>query len=359
MLQKLSFKEIFLSKNIFLPLSVVLLFSLVVLSSISEDLFYRQALFIALGFVIVLTFRKFDFLPVLRHRWLITGIYAASIFFLVLVLLIGPDIRNVKSWLVLGPIGFQPSEIAKVALILVLSDYFSRRHLSVARWKIIFTSFLFFIVPAVLVAAQPALGSAAVLFVIWFGFLLSSGLPRNRILLFSAAFVVFGILLWNWGLKDYQKDRITHFFYPEKNVLGANYSVVQSKVAIGSAGLWGEGYRQGSQTQLGFLAEPTNDFILAALTEEWGLAGGLLTIGAFFMLMFGIMKTASAAVRNFDKFVCLGTVISLGTQFFLNSGSALGIVPVVGIQFPFLSYGGSSVLTNFFLIAIISSIGKK
>lgn len=358
-LQKLGIVAIPSARNIFLPLSVVLLASLLVLSSISDKFFYKQAGFIALGIAFVFLFRKFDWQGILGYKWFILGLYALSVIFLILVLVIGPNIRNVKSWLVLGPFSFQPAELAKISLILLYAEYFSKKHMSVARWKTIFTSFLFFIAPAVLIAAQPALGSAAVIFGIWLGFLLLSGLPRDKILMALAAFVVIAFLMWNWGLKDFQKLRVIHFFYPEKNVLGANYSVIQSKVAIGSAGFWGKGYGQGSQTQLGFLTEPTNDFVLASLIEEWGVAGGIAVIAAFWALLLGILKIGSATVRNFEKFICLGTVIIFGTQFFMNSGTALGLIPVVGIPFPFLSYGGSSILMGFFLIAIISSIEKR
>lgn len=347
------------AKILFLPLFFVLISSLVVLSSISEKFFYKQAAFVALGIIFVFLFRKFGWQGIANYRWFILGFYALSVFLLVLVLIVGPNIRNVKSWLVLGPFSLQPVELMKISLLLFYAEYFSRRHLSVARWKIILTSFSFFIVPAVLTAMQPALGSTIVLFCIWFGLLLSSGLPRDKIIFALILFIIFAFLIWNWGLKDYQKLRIIHFFYPEKNVLGANYSIIQSKVAIGSAGLFGKGYGQGSQTQLGFLTDPGNDFILAALIEEWGIAGGIAVIGAFLALMLAILKIGSLSLNNFDKFVCLGTVIIFGMQFLMNSGSALGIVPVVGIPFPFLSYGGSSIIAGFFLVAIIAAIEKR
>jgi len=312
-----------------------------------------------LGLASIFVFRKLDWQSVLGYRWFIIGFYVISVALLVLVLVIGPDIRNVRSWLIIGPFSLQPAELAKISLILFYAEYFSRRHLSVARWKIILTSFLFCIVPATLVALQPSLGSAVVLFLIWFGLILSSGLPRDRIFLAIIAFIICAFFIWNWGLKDYQKLRIVHFFYPEKNILGANYSVVQSKIAIGSAGLFGKGYGQGSQTQLGFLTEPTNDFILAALIEEWGVVGGILVIAAFFSFIFGIIRIGMAATRNFEKFICLGAAIIFSLQAFFNSGSALGLVPVVGIPFPFLSYGGSSILTSFFLVAIIIATEKR
>lgn len=187
-----------LPAGLLLPLSVILLAGLLVLSSVSPDSFYRQIWFVALGIMFVFLFRKMDWQGILGYRWFILGLYALSVFFLALVLIIGPDIRNVKSWLVIGPFSFQPAELMKVSLILLYAEYFSRRHMSIARWKTIFTSFTFFVIPAVLTAAQPALGSAIVLFGIWFGFLISSGLPRDKIFMALGAFIVAAFFMWNW-----------------------------------------------------------------------------------------------------------------------------------------------------------------
>ena len=135
-----------------------------------------------------------------------------------------------------------------------------------------------------------------------------------------------------------------------------NYSVAQSKIAIGSAGLWGKGYGQGSQTQLGFLPEPANDFIFSAFVEEWGWVFGIALIAAFFALIASILKVGYRAERNVEKLICLGAAILFAWQFFLNIGSATGMFPVVGVTFPFVSYGGSSLLTSLFLLAIIHAI---
>lgn len=346
-------------RKLIFPLGILLVASLLTLSSVSRSVFYKQALFAAAGFLFLFLFWKFEWRKFADHPWFGRLLYGLSVLSLVLVLFVGPVIRNVRSWIVVGPFSFQPAELAKVALILLYAEYFSRRHLAIARWKVILTSLAFFAVPAALTAFQPALGSALILFGIWFGFLLSSGLPKNRLFVALSAFAVAGFFMWNWGLHDYQRARIIHFFYPEKNLLGANYSVAQSKIAIGSAGFWGKGYGQGSQTQLGFLTEPTNDFILAAFIEEWGIAGGIVVIAAFLWLIWGILRIGISADRNFEKFVCLGTAIVFGIQFFLNSGSALGLVPVVGLPFPFLSYGGSALLTGFFLLAVVGAANRR
>ena len=138
--------------------------------------------------------------------------------------------------------------------------------------------------------------------------------------------------------------------------LGINYNVIQSKIAIGSAGFFGKGFGQGSQVQLGFLPEAQTDFIFAAFTEEWGMIAGIFLLVAFAVMVFRIIKIGLAADNNFSRFVCLGTVVLLIVQFVLNTGSNLGLTPVIGVTFPFLSYGGSSLLTNFILIGIIQSV---
>lgn len=312
-----------------------------------------------LGLFFVIFFYFFDWRIFFNHRWLIYAFYFLGIISLLVVYFWGPAIRQVKGWLVFGSFTFQPAEFMAVALILVYARYFSRRHLSVSHWKTIFTSFAFFALPGFLVAVQPDLGSAIVLFGIWFGFLLVSGLSFKRILLFFLVFAIAFISMWSFGFKPYQKERIIGFFYPDRDTLGINYSFNQSKIAIGSAGFWGKGYKQGTQTQLGFLSEPANDFILAALVEEWGVLGGLVVIASFVILIFSILKIGLQADQNFEKFICLGTAIAFSIHFFLNAGSVVGLTPVIGITFPFLSYGGSSMVSSFFLLAIINSINKR
>jgi rod shape determining protein RodA len=160
-------------------------------------------------------------------------------------------------------------------------------------------------------------------------------------------------------LKPYHRARIVGFLYPDQNALGINYSAIQSKIAIGSAGFLGQGYGQGTQAQLGFLSEPSEDFIFAAFIEEWGVAGGIVIVAAFLFLIFQILRIGLLADENFEKFICLGAAIMLGVQFLLNTGSTTGLMPVIGVTFPFFSYGGSSMLANFFTISLVNSIRKR
>jgi rod shape determining protein RodA len=348
-----------MSSKLFIPVGIILLASFTILSSISRQLFYQQLVWAVLGVGIILFFRRVDWRLFFNYRWVIWGLYALAVLLLVLTHFTAPLIRNAKSWLVLGPLSFQPVELVKIALILLYAEYFSRRHLAVARWGNILTSFALFAVPAALVAVQPNLGSSLILFGIWFGFLLASGLPRKRVVVALIAFIVVGVVGWNFGLKNYQRERIRAVFYPEQSVLTYNYSVVQSKIAIGSAGFWGKGYGQGSQAQLGFLSVPETDFALAALIEEWGVAVGILVVAALAYLIVQVLRVGMRADHNFEKFICLGTAMVFGIHFLLNAGSVVGLTPVIGVTFPFLSYGGSSLLTNFFLLALVNAIRER
>lgn len=345
--------------SLFLPVGILIGASLLVLSAISTHFFILQIAWAIIGCGLVAFFLFLDWRSIFNYRWMIWGLYGLGLFLLVLAYLVGPVIRNTHNWLVLGPFTLQPVEVMKVALILLYANYFSRRHLAVARWRNILTTFFLFAMPAAVAVKLPDLGSSVIFFAIWFGFLLLSGLPPRRIFAAVLVFVLAAGFIWIYVFKDYHRARIVGFLDPQANSLGINYSVIQSKIAIGSAGLWGKGYGGGTETQLGFLSEPTEDFIFAAFIEEWGVAGGLIVIAAFFMLIFQILRIGSLADENFEKFICLGAATMFGMQFLLNAGSATGLTPVVGVTFPFLSYGGSSMFANFFILAIVNSIRKQ
>jgi rod shape determining protein RodA len=341
---------------LFLPVGILVAAGLVMLSALSFHLFLMQLVWVALGAALVVLFLFIDWRSVFNFRWIIWGCYGLGILLMMLAYAEGPIIRNTRSWLALGPFTLQPVELVKIALIFLYANYFSRRHLAVARWQTILSSFIFFVIPAAIAVVLPDLGSVVIFGAIWFGFLLLSGLPWRRIAAGVLIFLCVAGFLWVYILKDYHRARIIGYFSPGQSSLGVNYSTIQSRIAIGSAGLWGKGYGQGTQSQLGFLSEPTEDFIFSALIEEWGVAGGILIIAVFLFLIFRILSIGLLADKNFEKFICLGAVTMFGAQFLLNAGSATGLIPVVGVTFPFLSYGGSSMIADFFLLAIINSV---
>jgi rod shape determining protein RodA len=345
--------------SLFLPVGIIMAAGLVTLSALSLHLFLLQALWIALGAGIMAFFLFFDWRAAFNVRWAIVAFYVFTLLLMLFLLLHGSVIRNTRNWLVLGPFSLQPVEFMKAALIFLYAMYFRWRHLAVARWQNIVTSFLFFMVPAAIAVRLPDLGSALIFFGIWFGFLLLLGLPWRRVLVTVAIFVVAGVFIWSFVLQGYHRARIIGFLYPQQNSLGINYSVTQSRIAIGSAGFWGKGYGQGTQAQLGFLSVPTADFIFAAFIEEWGIFGGLVVLIAFFFLIRRILAIGSLAEENFAKCICLGVAIMFSVQFFLNAGSTTGILPVIGVTFPFMSYGGTSMVVNSFLLAIVNAIRRQ
>lgn len=333
--------------------------SLVTLSSLALALFWHQLLWYILGFGLFFLLYFLDWRPLVNHRSVGWTIYAFMMLLLVATFLFAPTIRATRSWLVLGPFQIQPAELAKGALIIVFAQYFARRHIGIAKLQHLIVPFFYFLLPAGLILLQPDMGSTLILFGIWFGFLLVSGLPLRRLLMLGVLFAIGGAILWGFFLKGYQRDRLIGFFVPERDPLGVNYNVIQSKIAIGSAGLLGKGYGQGSQVQLGFLPEAKTDFIFSAFIEEWGIVSGALLVGVFLFLIYHILRTGMEAERNFEKFICLGTAITLAVHFIINAGEAVGLMPVIGVTFPFLSYGGSNLLLNFLLLGIINSIAVR
>lgn len=342
--------------SLFLPIGILISSGLVVLSALSFHSFLMEIIWILIGVSFVIVFYFVDWRTIFNLPWLVWGIYIFGVLSMILAYFEHSNIRNTQSWLVIGPITIQPVEFVKIALIFLFANYFSRRHIAVARWKTILYSFLIFIIPAIISVKLPDLGSVVVFGGIWFGFLLLSGLPFKRILVGIIVILLSAGLLWTYVFKGYHRERIIGFFSPQESSLGINYSIVQSKIAIGSAGFFGKGYGQGTQAQLSFLSVPTEDFIFSAFIEEWGIAGGIIIILSFLFLIYKILEIGILADKNFEKFICLGAATMFTLQFLLNVGSSTGLTPVVGVTFPFFSYGGSSMITDFFLIAVINSI---
>ncbi|MBS3902908.1 MAG: rod shape-determining protein RodA [Anaplasmataceae bacterium] len=340
----------------FTPVFFLLAMSLIVLSSIAPNLFWSQLLWVGCGLLFFVLFSFLDWRFFFAQRGFIWGFYITALVLLIAAYFYAPVIRATRSWLELGGFNLQPVELLKVGLILIYATYFSRRHIEIAHWSTIVNSFLLFAIPAGLVVLQPDLGSALVLASVWFGFLLVSGLPWKRLFFLGTVALLGMILMWTFILKEYHKERILNVFYPDRNPLTYNYNVNQSKTAIGSAGWLGKGYGQGSQVQAGFLPEAPSDFIYAALVEEWGWFIGILILGAYWWMLTNILRIGKRAHQNFERFVCLGVTIMLLVQFFLNVGSVLGMSPVVGVPFPLLSYGGSSLVTIMFLLSLVHAI---
>ncbi len=330
--------------------------SLLTLASHDRSFFWRQLTWYGAAFAVIIFGSQLPWSwlirwPVFRH-----GVYWISVFFLIISNLQSTLVRGTKSWLSIGGFQFEPSEFAKFALVIFLAGFFTKRYVAVWRTKNLFLSLCYTMIPASLIAIHPDLGSTIVVVGIWLGFMLMSGVHKKRFLIGLGVGIGCLILLWTSFLKPYQKDRLTGFLFPERDPLGINYNVIQSKIAIGSAGLWGKGFGEGTQTQFHFLPEAHADFLFAAFTEEWGIAADVILLLTFLFVFLQLTNIGLRAGSNEAKFVVLGSALILFIQFLINIGSNLGLVPVTGITLPFVSYGGSSLLTVATLISIIQHI---
>lgn len=346
----------YLDWSLIAGLAVLALASLLTLASIDTQFFIKQAVWYALSFFIIIFGSRIDWRWLQGQIWFRQGLYWFSIALLFASQFQTQTIRGTKSWITLGAFQFEPAELAKIALIILLADFFSRRYVAAWQVKNLALSFFYTLVPVALIALHPDFGSAFALFIIWVGFLLLSNVNKKRLLIGGLLAGIAVLAVWFFFLKPYQKDRLAAFVFPERDPLGINYNVIQSKIAIGSAGIFGKGFKGGTQTQLGFLPESHSDFLFAAFIEEWGIVGAFAVILTFLFILHRIISIGLAARGNDAKFIALGVGFSFLAYFFINVGSNLGITPVTGINFPFLSYGGSNLLTTAILIGIIERI---
>lgn len=317
--------------------------------------FKKQAIFVGIGFFLMLVFSFFD------PRWfkessnLILILYVLCLIALISLFFFAPEIRGTKSWFKIGSFSFDPIEPTKIVLILLLSKYFSKRNLESNQWKHIILSGAYTALPAGLVFLQPNFGSAILLLIIWLGILFISGIRFRNFLLIILVFVLIFGVGWFYFLQDYQKTRIISFLFPESDPQGANWSQSQAKIAIGSGGIFGRGINM-TQSKYGFLPEAKTDFIFASLAESFGFLGVLALIIIFLVLLFRIFKIGSEANSNFGRLFSFGFSILIFSQFFINIAVNLGLLPVIGISLPFVSYGGSNLVFNFLALGIIQGI---
>lgn len=318
--------------------------------------FKKQILWLTIGFFLMLTISFFDFRILKNYRSIIVIIYALSTLSLLGVLMFGVQVRGAESWYRIGSITIEPVEFAKIALIILLAKYFSMRHIEMYRVRHIIASGLYVSLPAALVFLQPDTGSVMILISIWFGIMIIAGIKIKHLITLCLLGLVSFFIAWSLVFQDYQKDRLLSFINPELDPQGAGYNVRQSIIAVGSGGIWGKGIGEGTQTQLGFLPEAQTDFIYAAIAEEIGLVGVSMLLLCFLFFFRKIMDISKAATNNFARLLAAGFSIMILSQLFINIGMTLGILPITGIPLPFVSYGGSSLISLFLMLGIIQSI---
>ena len=318
--------------------------------------FKKQIIFFTISLFLMFIFSFFDWRGLRENPYLILILYFLCLLGLLGLFFFAPEIRGIRSWYRLGPLTFSPIEFAKIVLIILLAKYFSMRHIEMYRVRHILLSGAYILLPIVLIFPQPDLGQVLILIALWVGILLISGIKLRHFLILVLCFLLILILSWSFLLKDYQKERVLSFLTPGIDPLGVSWSQNQAKIAIGSGGIFGQGIGQGSQTQYGFLPEPQTDFIFGAMAEEMGLIGVLVLLSLFSILIWRIMKIAILSQTNFPRLFAAGFSIILVSQAFIHIGMNLGLLPIIGIPLPLISYGGSSLIATSIGLGIVQGI---
>lgn len=315
------------------------------------DFALRQAVWLVVSVIAMLL------LMVIGHRRLLEGAYPLFGLMLLLLLLtdlLAPKVKGAQSWLGVGGIRFQPSEFAKIAIILAMSKFLTRY--PPLDLKTFAAGLGVIMLPVLLVLIQPDAGSALVYLVISFGMLVAAGTPFKYLGSIAGTGLALGPLLYFFLLKDYQRNRILVFIDPMRDPLGAGYNVIQSRIAVGSGGFSGKGYMLGTQSKLKFLPEPHTDFIFSVFSEEFGFIGNMVLMFLFAVLLFRVVLAGIRSKDRRSKILASGVASWLWFQMFESIGMSIGLMPVTGLPLPFLSYGGSSLLAVFMALGIVASV---
>ncbi len=314
--------------------------------------FTRQLLWGLVGFLLIFILSRIDF-RFLRRTPIVVLIYSLTMLLILSVFVFGYAAKGAKSWISLGGFSIQPADFGKLAIIILLAKYFSRRHVEIRYVKHIIVSGVYAFMMFILVALQPDFGSALTIFLIWFGMVLVSGISKKHLLVvFMLGAIVFAGL-WNFGFKQYQKQRIMNFLHPLADIRGSGYNAYQSVIAVGSGQIFGKGVGYGTQSRLSYLPEYETDFVFAAFAEEWGFIGIVFVFILFAIMFVRIFNIALKGETNFETLYALGVAIYFMTHLIINIGMNIGLMPVTGIPVPFMSYGGSHLLTECIAVGIL------
>lgn len=315
--------------------------------------FRKQILFVGLGIVLLFVFAFFDF-----NYLKAAGkyLYILAVIFMGAVLLIGKTINGTKGWFDIFGFGLQPVEFVKITMIILLAYFFSSRALKIRSLRQLIYSGLLVLPLIFLTFIQPDFGSAMILFFIWLIMLAVAGFSKKFFAILFLVIAIAGASLWFFNFQPYQKQRIINLFNPTSDSLKSGYNAKQAMIAVGSGGLIGRGVGFGSQSQLKFLPEAQTDFIFAVICEELGFLG----VGLIF-LFFGIIFYRCLAIipkinNDFGTFMILGAMGLIFLEMFINISMNIGILPIVGIALPFISYGGSSIISSLVIVGIVENI---
>ena len=334
-----------------IALSVVSLFVLYSASGQNIDIVWRQVVRLSVAFLIMLALAQVN--PATLKRWT-PWFFGLGIGLLLAVLFFGETGKGAQRWLDLGLFRFQPSEMMKLSVPMMVAWYLSDHPLPPSL-KRLFMACLIIMIPTLLIAKQPDLGTALLIAGAGIFVLLFSGISWRLILISGTILTASAPVLWHF-MRDYQRQRVLTFLNPEQSPLGAGYHIIQSKIAIGSGGLYGKGWLNGTQSQLNFLPERSTDFIFAAYAEEFGLFGILALLVAYLLIIMRGLLIANQAQDTYTRLLGGGLVMTFFIYIFVNIGMVTGLLPVVGVPLPLISYGGTSMVTLMASFGILMSI---
>ena len=317
------------------------------------NLVNRQLLFAVIGFVVIILTASIDY-----HLWssISRTLYLGMVLLLAVLSVVGAALYGSARWFDTGVILIQPSELAKIVMILVLADYFTRHQAQMHEMKWVLRSFLLTMGMVVWILIQPNLSTSIVILVIWFALLWAGGLRLKHLAVFAVVGVMIPFLVYPF-LVDYQKDRINNFLFPEAEAsYGDIYNIEQAQISIGSGGLLGQGYGNGTQVQLRFLKVRWSDFIFSAMAEEFGFVGTVVVLALLILVIFRCLRAARLSRDTFGALIAYGVAALISFQAVVNIGVNLNLMPATGLTLPFISYGGSSLLSSLLGIGLVESV---
>jgi rod shape determining protein RodA len=321
-----------------------------------ETLYIKQVQWIVLGLILIGIIICIDYRFICRFAYVI---YTVSILLLIVVALYGYATHGSQRWIVIGGFFFQPSELVKLTIIIALAKYFDD-HMTERSYSLkeLLMPFFIVLIPFLFILKQPDLGSALMLIFIAISVCFFIGIKWRSLLVAVSGGLILVPFSW-FFLKDYQKERIMTFFNPENDPLGAGYHIIQSMIAVGSGGIFGKGYLKGTQTQLKFLPVQQTDFVFSVFAEEWGFLGALILMIMFLILILWCLKIAMNSRDLLGLLLSFGITMFIFWEVFINVGMVLGMMPVVGIPLPFLSYGGSSMVVLMTAMGLLLNVSMR
>ena len=345
--------------TLFFPALTLSLIGILTMSTFGQgaSLAPRQVLWLAISLGAYFGLSLLD-MRFIRRTSVVMTLYGVAFVLLVLVLIIAHPVLGARAWFSLGPISFQPADLAKLAIIVVLAKYLSRRYVEIGDFRHIIVSGVYTALLTLLVLVEPDMGNAIIFSALWLGMMLVSGISKKHLALLGMVGLIAASVFWFGGLKSYQRARIVSFVNPASDIQGAGYNAYQAKIAVGSGELLGKGVGYGTQSKLRFLPEYQTDFIFAAYAEEWGFIGVLLLFAVYALLFTRLAQIARAAATNFDAFFTLGVLILFVAHTAIHVGISLGLLPVTGTTIPFMSSGGSHLVLEFAALGIVTSLAR-